>query len=149
MRIKANQNFYKNVLVAVGGLFAIYASFAYFLGFDVNAKSLIVYALLLLSCILLLLVVYVTINTVNRNYIAFDEEKIVTIKRDKEKIMLYYYQILYTKYHNSIDILYGNIDFGYMEIVYKTDTKDKEAKRLCMYISKKAYRAVCAKYRLG
>lgn len=140
MRIKANQSLYKNILIAFSGLIIFMGSLGYFLGFNINAKSLLFYAIFLISTIILFLVIFLIVDKCNKKYIVFDSEKIKEENKDDEKIIVYYKQILYTKYHNSIDLFNGNIDFGFVEIVYKTDSKDKEPKHFHLYLSKKNYK---------
>ncbi len=140
MRIKANRNLYKNILIAFSGLIILMGSLGYFFGFNINAQSLFFYAVFLISTVIVFLVIFFVIDQCNKKYIVFDGEKIKEESRHGEKILVYYNQILYTKYHNSIDLFIGNIDFGYVEIVYKIDSKDKDAKRFCLYFSKKNYK---------
>lgn len=140
MRIKANQNLYKNILIAFASLFIFVESLGYFLGFNVSIKSLLFYIVFLVSTIILFLVVFLIIDKNNKNYIIFDEDKIIENNKYNERIIVYYNQILYTKYHNRIDLFYGNIDFGYVEIAYKIDSKDKETKLIHLYLSKKNYK---------
>ena len=142
MKIKANQNLYKNVLIAFASLLIFMGSLGYFLGFDVNIKSLLFYVIFLVSTIILFLVVFLIIDKNNKKYIIFDEDKIIEKNKYNERIIVYYNQILYTKYHNSIDLFYGNIDFGYVEIAYKIDSKDKETKLIHLYLSKKNYKKI-------
>ncbi len=142
MKIKENRNFYKNVLILFALVVIFIESLAYFLGFDIdiNIESLLFYGIGLLSTVILFWVIFLIIDKCNNRYIIFDGEKIIRKTKDSETILLYYYQILYTKYRNNIDLLYGYADFGYAEIVYKNDTKDKEAKRMGIYLSKKEYK---------
>jgi len=142
MKIKANQNLYKNILIAFASLLIFMGSLGYFLGFNVNTKSLLFYVLFLISTILLFFVAFLIVDKNNKNYIIFDDDKIIEKNKYNERIMVYYNQILCTKYHNSIDLLYGNIDFGYVEIVYKMDSKDREPKLIHLYLSKKDYKKI-------
>ena len=140
MRIKANQNLYKNILIACNGLIIFMGSLGYFLGFTVNANSLLFYATFLISTIILFFIVFLVIDKCNKKYIVFDEEKIKEESKYGEKVIVYYNQILYTKYHNRIDLFNCNIDFGFVEIVYKNDSKDKEPKKVHLYLSKNNYK---------
>lgn len=140
MRIKANQNLYRNILIAFNGLIVYMGSLSYFLGFDVNANSLLFYAIFLISTIVFFGTVFLIIDKCNKKYIVFDEEKIWEESKDGEKLIVYYNQILYTKYHNRIDLFYGYADFGFVEIVYKNDSNDRESKNVCLYLSKKNYK---------
>lgn len=140
MKIKANRNLYKNILIAFSILIILIETLAYFLGFDVNVKSLLYYVIFLISTILLFFALFLIIDKINKKYIIFDGEKIIEKHNNEEKIILYFNQILYTKYHNKIDLMYGIIDFGYVEIAYKTDSKDKEVKYFHIYLSKKNYK---------
>lgn len=142
MKIKANQNLYKNIFIAFASLLIFMGSLGYFLGFNVNTKSLLFYVLFLISTILLFFVAFLIVDKNNKNYIIFDDDKIIEKNKYNERIMVYYNQILCTKYHNSIDLLYGNIDFGYVEIVYKMDSKDREPKLIHLYLSKKDYKKI-------
>ena len=142
MKIKANQNLYKNILIAFCSLIIFIGTLAYFLGFDLNIKSLLYYAIFLTSTIIVFFGLFLIIDKINKKYIVFDNDKIIEMHSNEEKVILYFNQILYTKYHNNIDLLYGNIDFGYVEIVYKTDSKDKEPKSLNLYLSKKNYKKI-------
>lgn len=139
MRIKANQNLYKNTLIIFNVLTVFMGSLSYFLGFDINAKSLLFYGIFLISTVVIFFVIFLVVDKCNKKYIVFDEDKINEEFQNDNKIIIYYNQILYTKYHNSIDILYGNIDFGFLEIVYKNDSKDKDPKIIHIYLSKKNY----------
>ncbi len=141
MKIKANRNFYKNVLIAFASLLIFMGSFGYFLGFEVNVNSLMYYALFLVSTILLFLVVFLIIDISNKKYFVFDDGKIIEKNKHNERLIVCYNQILYTKYHNSIDLFYPNIDFGYAEIVY-FDSKDRETKSIHIYLSKKNYKKI-------
>ena len=145
MKIKSNQSFYRKILMSFWMLFLILGSFAYFLGFDINTRSLLLYLLFVFSCTLILLFVYIIIDASNKNYLIFDEEKIIEYRKTNERTLLYFNQILYTKYHNKIDIIGGHIDFGYVEIVYKLDNKDKDAKYMNLYLSKKNYKKIFKK----
>jgi len=140
MRIKANQNLYKNILIAFNGLIVFMGSLSYFLGFDVNANSLLFYAIFLIATFILFFIIFLVIDKCNKKYIVFDDEKIKEKSNNDEKVIAYYNQILYTKYHNRIDLFNGNIDFGFVEIVYKNDSKDKEPKKVHLYLSKKNYK---------
>ena len=142
MKIKANRNLYKNILIAFCSLIIFIGTLAYFLGFDLNIKSLLYYAIFLTSTIIVFFGLFLIIDKINKKYIVFDNDKIIEMHSNEEKVILYFNQILYTKYHNNIDLLYGNIDFGYVEIVYKTDSKDKEPKSLNLYLSKKNYQKI-------
>lgn len=142
MRIKANQNLYRNILIAFNGLIVFMGSLGYFLGFDVNANSLLFYAIFLMSTFALFFIIFLVIDKCNKKYIVFDDEKIKEESNSCEKIIVYYDQILYTKYHNRIDLFIGNIDFGFVEIVYKNDSKDKETKKVHLYLSKKNYKKI-------
>ncbi len=142
MKIKANRNLYKNILIAFCILIIFIGSLGYFLGFSINAKSLLYYLIFLISVMLFFVVLFLIIDKLNKTYIVFDKEKIIERHNNEEKIIVYFNQILYTRYHNSIDLFFGNIDFGYVEIVYKIDSKDKEAKRIGLYLSKKNYKKI-------
>lgn len=142
MRLKANRNFYKNILISFCGLFIFMESLSYFLGFTVNANSILIYFIFLISTIILFLIIFLIVDMFNKKYIVFDKEKIIEESKCGEKIIVYYNQILYTKYHNRIDLFNGNIDFGFVEIVYKTDARDKQTKRFCLYLSKKKYKKI-------
>ena len=140
MRIKANQNLYKNILIAFNGLIIFVGSLGYFLGFTINANSLLFYGIFLISTIILFFIIFLVVDKCNKKYIVFDEAKIKEESKYGEKVIVYYNQILYTKYHNSIDLFNGIIDFGFVKIVYKTDSKDKESKYIHLYLSKKNYK---------
>lgn len=145
MKIKANQNLYKNILIAFAGLIIFMGSLGYFLGFDINKKSLVFYVIFLISTITLFLIIFLIVDKSNKKYIVFDENKIIEKNKHDEKVIVYFNQILYTNYHNSIDLLNGNIDFGYVKIAYKVDTKDKEPKFIQFYLSKKNYKKIFEK----
>lgn len=142
IRIKANQSLYKNILIAFAILIILMGSLGYFLGFHINTESLLFYTVFLVSTSIVFGVIFLVIDKSNHKYIIFDEEKIIEKNRENEKIIVYYNQILYTKYHNRIDLIYGIIDFGYVEIVYLTDSKDKEKNSVCLYLSKKNYKRI-------
>lgn len=142
MKIKANRNLYQNILIAFATLIIFLGTLAYFLGFDVNEKSLLYYAIFLISTIILFFILFIIIDKINKKFIVFDNDKIIEMYKNNEKIILYFNQILYTKYHNSIDLISGIIDFGYVEIVYKLDSKDIEPKCLNLYLSKKNYQKI-------
>ena len=142
MKIKLNQSLYKNILISFWFLFFSIETFAYFLGFEINIKSALYYLLGVVSYTLILFIIYLVIDTSNKNFLLFDKEKIVEYRKGNEKILVYFKQILYTKYHNGIDVIYGFTDFGHVEIVYKLDSKDIEPKRLNLYLSKKNYKKI-------
>ena len=52
---------------------------------------------------------------------------------------MYYNQIQNIKYYNRIDLIRGIIDFGYADIIYKVDIKEKELRHISLYLSKKHY----------
>ena len=76
MRIKANQSLYKNVLLAFNVLIIFMGSLGYFLGFTINANSLLFYSIFLISTVILFFIVFLAIDKCNKKYIVFDEEKI-------------------------------------------------------------------------
>lgn len=139
MKIKLNQSLYRNILISCWILFIILGSFTYFLGFEINIKSALFYLLFVVSCAFILLIIYFIIDLSNKKFLIFDNEKIVEYRKNSEKTLVYFNQILYTKYHNEVDIIGWNIDFGYAEIVYKLDSKDKENKYMNLYLSKRNY----------
>ena len=145
MKIKLNQSFYRNILISFWILFLALGSFSYFLGFDITVKSALLYLLFVFSCSLIFFFIYLIIDTSNKNYLIFDNEKIIECIKTNERTLVYFNQILYTKYHNAIDIIGGDIDFGYVEIVYKLDSKDKEAKYIYLYLSKRNYKKIFKK----
>ena len=134
MKIKANQQLYKGILFAIVIFLIFISSLGYFLGFDINIYSLLIYLLILLAIVLLSLLSYLIIDRTNHKYIVFDNEKIIEKNKCLEKIVLYRHQILYTEYHNSIDFFNGIIDFGYAKIAYKLDSKDNETKYIDLYM---------------
>ena len=140
MTIKENRNFYKNVLILTASLFIFMESFSYFLGFDINAESLLFYGIGLVSTVILFWIIFLIIDKCNNTYIIFDGEKIIRKKKENETILLYDYQILHTEYCNEVNLLYGYADFGYVKIMYKYDSKDKEAKYRGIFMSKKEYK---------
>ena len=140
MKIKANRSFYRNVIIAFAGLLILIGSFSYFLGFDVNVKTLSYYGLFLAFVMMLSFLVFVIIDIFNRKYFIFDEEKIIEKNKNNERIVVYYNQIFYTEYHNKIDIFFGIIDFGYAEIACNTYVNDENGTRICIYLSKKHYK---------
>lgn len=140
MRIKANQNFYKNILIAFNGLIVYMGSLGYFFGFDVNANTLLFYAIFLISTVILFFIIFLVIDKCNKKYIVFDDEKIKEESNGCEKVIVYYNQILYTKYHNRIDVFNCNIEYGFVEIVYKNNSNDKEPEIVNIYLSKKNYK---------
>ena len=142
MKIKENRNFYKNIFIFTALVIIFIGSFACFLSFGINGKSLFFYAVFCVATVILLCVIFFIIDKCNNTYIIFDGEKIIRRTKNGETILLYYHQILYTKYRNEIDLLYGYADFGYAEIVYKNDTNDREAKRMGIYLSKKDYKKI-------
>ena len=142
VKIKENRNFYKNLLIFVAIIIILIGSFACFFAFGISGKVLFFYAVFLVATAILLGAIFLIIDKCNNTYIIFDGEKIIRKTKDSETILLYDYQILYTKYRNRIDLLYGYADFGYAEIVYKNDTKDREAKRMGIYLSKKDYKKI-------
>ena len=142
MKIKANQSLYKNILIAFAFLIVFMGSLGYFLGFAITIESFFFYILFLASTSVVFLVTFWVIDKSNHKYIIFDDEKIIEKNRENETIIVYYNQILYTKYHNNIDLIYGIIDFGYVEIVYLTESMDKEKKFVHLYVSKKNYKRI-------
>ena len=140
MKIKANRSFYRNVIIAFAGLLILIGSFAYFLGFDINIETLNYYGAFLAFVTILSFFVFVIVDIFNQKYLIFDEEKIIEKNKSNEKIVVYYDQIFYTKYHNKIDLLYGMIDFGYAEIVCNTYLNDNKDTRILIYLSKKHYK---------
>lgn len=142
IKIKANQSFYRTVLIMFVCIIIFGESLGYFLGFDINVKSLMFYAIFLISTFILFYILFLIIDILNKKYIIFDEEKIIEKKKDKEKILVYYNQIVSTKYHNKIDLLDSAIDFGYVKIDYRIDSKDREPKFVCLYLSKKNYKKI-------
>ena len=139
MQIKANQNLYRHILIGFAALIIFMGTLAYFLGFNINVQSILYYVLFLISTIILFFVIFLFIDKTNKKYIIFDEEKIIEKDKVDERIIVFYNQILYTKYHNKIDLFYGIIDFGYVEIVYKVNSKDPHPQRLYLYLSPKNY----------
>lgn len=139
MKIKANQVLYKKIMIAFASLIILIGSFGYFLGFNINTISLLFYVGFLVSTIILFIVVFLIIDIKNNKYIVFDKEKILEKNKDDEKILVYYNQIVEYQYHNSIDLLNCVIEFGYVEIGYRFDSKDRETKKICIYLSKKNY----------
>ena len=126
MKIKLNQNLYKNMLIALASLIICIGTLSYFIGFSISVKSMLFYVIFLISTITLFFIIFLIIDKINKTYLIFDEEKIMEISQTDKKILVYYNQILYTKYHNKIDLFFCSIDFGYVEIVYKENPKDKE-----------------------
>ena len=139
MKIKANQSLYRNIILAFATLFVCICTATYFLGFDVNTDSFFVYLITLFSIKLFFILLYWLIDQLNHKYIVFDNEKIIEINRNTKKILGYYHQIAYTKYHNQIDLVSGVIDFGYVEIVFVKNATEAETKRINLYLSKKQY----------
>ena len=139
MTVKANQSLYKNVLMMWAGFFVLMGAFAYFFGFEINAKSLLVFALYLVGVIIVFAGLFLLIDGCNQKYLVFDNEKIIERYKGTEKHIVSYLQIIDTKYHNRVDILGGMIDFGYVEITYKQDSKSKGTKSIWLYLSKKHY----------
>lgn len=144
MKIKANQNFYKNVLIVLAVLIVFIGSLAYFLGFNINKESLYFYFLFISFVIAASFALFLIIDKINNKYIIFDKEKIIEKNNDSEKIIVFYDQILFVKYFNRIDFIRGIIDFGYVEIMYKTDSKKEEPKYLNLYLSPKCYKQFLA-----
>lgn len=142
MKIKANQQLYKYILLAIAILLIFISSLGYFLGFSINVFSFLTYLLVILSIVLLSFLSYLIIDKMNHKYIVFDDEKIIERNRSLEKIIVYRHQILYTKYRNSINLIYGIIDFGYAEIAYKLDFKDKETKYINLYMPLNMYKKI-------
>lgn len=139
MIIKANRNLYKNALIALAALLIFMGTLAYFLGFTVNMTSLCLYFLFIAIVIITSLALFLMIDTLNNKLIIFDNEKIIERNSNSEKIVVYYSQILNTKYCDRIDFLRENIDFGYVEIKYRLDPKDKQPLYVNLYLSKKHY----------
>ena len=148
MIIKANQNLYKNILICFAVFIILVGTLAYILGFDIDTKSILYYVIFLNSTIILFFIAFLIIDKINKKYIIFDEEKIIEKNDADERIILYNNQILYTKYHNKIDLIFGIIDFGYVEIVYKIDSKDKQPKYLHLYLSLKNYKKIFVESKL-
>ena len=142
MKIKANQQLYKGISIAIATLFIFISSLGYFLGFDINVFNFCIYLLILLSIACLSLLLYFVIDRINHKYIVFDNEKIIEQNRYAERILVYRHQILHTKYHNSINLIWGIIDFGYVEIAYRVDSRDKNTKYINLYLSPKVYKDI-------
>lgn len=145
MIIKVNRNLYKGILIGFASLFIFVETLAFFLGFDINAKSILHYAVALISTMMLFFLIFLIIDKANKKYIVFDKEKIILKKGSDEKVLLYYYQILRTKYHNDVNLFFGYIDFGYVEIVYKMNPQDKEVKCLHIHLSPKEHKDIFVK----
>ena len=139
MKIKANQSLYRNIILAFAVLFICICTASYFLGFDVNVDSFVIYLITAFAIVLVFILLYCLIDKLNHKYIVFDDEKMIEINRDTKKVLGYYHQIAYTKYHNQIDLIGGFIDFGYVEIVFMKNATEAEAKRINLYLSKKQY----------
>ena len=135
-----------SILIAFSLLIIFIGTLSYFLGFDVNIESLLYYVVFLIFTILFFFVLFLIIDKMNKKYIVFHNDKIIEMHDNEEKVILYFNQILYTKYHNDINLIYGIVDFGYVEIVYKINSKDKEPKHLNLYLSKKNYKTIFKKY---
>ena len=120
------------MLIAFGLVIVFAGSLVYFLGFNVNIKSLLFYCVFLVSTAIFCLVIFLIIDKLNKTYIIFDEEKIVEKSKYNERTIVYYNQILYTQYHDKIDLI-NCTDFGYVEIVYKIDSKDNDAFEISEY----------------
>lgn len=137
MKIKANQNLYKNVLIMFAGLSIFIESLAYFLGFNINTESLSFYFLFIAFTAIISFVLFLLINRINNKYIIFDKEKIIEKSKHSEKIIVYYSQIKNIKYQNRIDLIRGIVDFGYAEIMYNQDPR--ESQYMILYMSQKDY----------
>lgn len=97
----------------------------------------------MLSAILVALLLFWLIDTLDQSYVIFDDEKIIEKNRHGEERAVYYNQIVYAKYRNGIDLLDGRFDIaGHVDIVYKLDSKDHGPKRIALYLSKKVYKKV-------
>ncbi len=142
---KANRNLYKNILIGFACVFIFMGSLAFILGFAINTKSLLHYGVFLISTIILFFLIFLIVDKINKEYIVFDKEKIIKKIGADERVIVYYNQILRTEYHNKIDLMFGTIDFGYVEIVYKINPKDKELKYLHLYLSSKDYKEIFVK----
>ena len=145
MVIKANQNLYKNILVGFASVFIFMETLAFFLGFNINTKSILHYVVFLISTIIFFFVIFLIVDKMNKKHIVFDKGKIIEKNGADERVIVYYNQILRTKYHNKIDLMFGIVDFGYVEIVYKINPKDKELKYLHLYLSPKDYKEIFVK----
>ena len=140
MRIKMNQSLYRNILISFCALIICMVSFGYFLGFSINLRNLVFYVLFLILTVVLFFIIFLVIDKTNKKYIVIDNEKITEQTKHEEKIIVYRNQIVRATYHNSIDLINCIIDFGYVEIVYKSNTKENELKRTYIYLSKKNYK---------
>ena len=88
MRIKANRNLYQNILIAFATLIIFLGTLAYFLGFEVNGKSLLYCAIFLISTIILFFILFLIIDTINKKFIVFDNAKIIEMYKNNKKIIL-------------------------------------------------------------
>ena len=150
LKIKANQNLYRHLLIIFAVIVAFLGSLAYFLGFKINLESLFYYFMFLASVAIFFGILDLIINKCNQTYLIFDEEKVSLEKKQVRIESIYYDRISNATYRDNrsfVDILafllesisFGNPEFsGCVDIVYINS--DKEIKHSCYFISKKNYK---------
>ena len=141
LKIKVNRHLYKNICIACAVETVLLATFAFLLGFEINRTHFGYYLLFIVATVLFFFMLFFMIDKFNHKYIVFDTEKIMATSKGASKTIVYYDQILEAKYHNQIDLFWGKIDFGYVEIVYKTnsDNESNTPQRIQLYMSKNNY----------
>lgn len=122
MKIRYGDNLVVFFDILFGILLMWISSLSYFLGFDINSKTLFYYAASLLIVILICVCVYVGYILLCRTFIVFTDEAIIKIKKDKIILEIEYSKIWNAKYYPIIDWFVGGTKGGNLII----KTKDRE-----------------------
>lgn len=140
MKFKYNQILYRNIVIIICIGLILLITFGYFLGWEINLTTFIMYLLIILGVILLSLLTNLILNFINKTYIYIDKEKIYKIRKNKKIILLENKNVLYTKFINKvdfIDLINPITELNCMEITYKRS--DSSISYIRIYCAKKVY----------
>ena len=96
------------------------SSLSYFLGFDINLKTLFYYVVSLLIILLVCVCVYVGYILLCKTFIEFTDEAIIKTRKGKIIMTIEYSKIWNAKYYPIIDWFVGGSEGG--NLVIKTES---------------------------
>lgn len=100
-------------------------SLAFFLGFELTKKNVLIYLLIIISVIVVMTLIYVLYYLLCKTYYVFKKDSIIINKNNKEIKTINHNQIKYCEYYGFIKLIFGDPKGGNLIIYYLEDKTEK------------------------
>lgn len=126
MRVKQGSNVFLFIDILYICISIFIVSLAYFLGYDITTRGMLIYLGIVLSIVLVGIMVFLLYLLLCKKYIVFDDEKITIVHNGEIKKTVYYNKVFYSEHYSIFHLLLLSSCGGCVFITYFEGYEQKQ-----------------------